>query len=404
MKRLCLALGLLQVAAGADWMQFRGPGGSGVALGEAALPEIAADKNIAWRADLIGRGVSGPIVVAGRVIVTASSGARQDRLSILAFDVGTGKPLWTRTFWATGPTDCHPKTCMAAPTPVSDGKFVVALFATNDLVCVDLDGNIRWIRSLYQENPGASDGRGLASSPVIASSTVVVLAESQNASFAAGIDLDTGSDRWHVGRPREPNWTTPLVIPANPAGEALVLVQGTTRLSAYAAATGREVWALTRGSHPIASGCLSGNSLFVPGEKGLAAFELQPGPEPPKLLWEKITLNPSTASPLVHDGRIFALRGSILAVGDATTGQMIGQLRLKGSFSSSPVAAGDLIYCFSEDGLAQVVRGSKAALLSAGAFSETILGTPAIADGALYVRSDRHLWKVHEAKARLTRE
>ena len=74
---------------------------------------------------------------------------------------GTGRRLWQRSFFATGPTDAHPKTCMAAPTPASDGKTVVALFGTNDLVALDLDGNVQWVRSLYEENPGATDGTPL---------------------------------------------------------------------------------------------------------------------------------------------------------------------------------------------------------------------------------------------------
>src|SRR5262249_10342798 len=141
-----------------------------------------------WKADLPGRGVSSPVVVGSRVFVTASSGTRQDRLHVLAFDASSGKSLWRRTLWATGPTSSHPKTAMAAPTPASDGRHLVALFATNDLACLDLDGNILWLRSLHEEHPGATDGRGLASSPLIAGTTVVVQVECQNLSFAAGID------------------------------------------------------------------------------------------------------------------------------------------------------------------------------------------------------------------------
>jgi outer membrane protein assembly factor BamB len=285
---------------------------------------------------------------------------------------------------------------MAAPTPVSDGKLLVALFATNDLVCLDVDGNVRWVRSLYEENPGASDGRGLASSPVLAGSTVIIMAESQNKSFAAGIDLSTGADRWRIDRPQAPNWTTPLVLPGKTAEDSLVLLQGTTRLSACNVTTGREVWAVERGWHPIASSSLSGTHLFVPGDNGLTAFELQPGNAPPKQLWEKPKLVPSTASPVVVGDRVFCLRGPILVAGDLRTGEVISQLRLKGNFSSSPVAAGGLIYCFSEDGLAQVARPDKQSIVlaSSGSFAETILCTPAIAGGALYVRSDRHLWKL----------
>src|SRR5581483_5266230 len=143
-----------------------------------------------------------------RVYVTCSSGHHNDRLHVLAVNAADGKRLWERTVFATGPTDCHPKTCMAAPTPVSDGARVVALFATDDLVCFDRDGNLLWARALYDEHPGATDGRGLASSPVLVGDTVVVQVDTQNASFACGIDVATGADRWRLGRPREIAWTT----------------------------------------------------------------------------------------------------------------------------------------------------------------------------------------------------
>jgi outer membrane protein assembly factor BamB len=334
--------------------------------------------------------------VGDRVLLTASSGRRQDRLHVLALDAHTGRQLWRRHFWATGPTDSHPKTCMAAPTPVSDGRRVVALFATGDLVCLDLDGNVQWLRSLYEENTGATDGRGLATSPVLAAGTVVVHMENQNTSFACGIDLQSGANRWRIDRPREVNWTTPLVLPGKTAAETLVFLQGSTRLSACDPATGREVWALERKSHPIASSALAGNLLFVPGDQGLVAFELQPNRAAPKLLWEKPKLNPSTASPVVLDGRIYCLRGAILVAGDMHTGEVVGQLRLQGDFSASPVAAGGCLYCINESGLAHVIRpgAQNPALRARRGLGETILATPAIAGGALYVRSDKHLWKI----------
>jgi hypothetical protein len=110
-------------------------------------------------------------------------------------------------------------------------------------------------------------------------------------------------------------------------------------------------------------------------------------------------LNPGFSSPVVFGGKIFSLRGPILVSGDARTGELLGQLRLKGNFSSSPVAAGGLIYCFNEDGLAQVAKpGDKECkLLGSSGLGETILCTPAIADGAMYVRSDKHLWKIAKA-------
>jgi outer membrane protein assembly factor BamB len=365
-------------------------------LAESVPQELGAEKNVAWRADLPGRGLSSPIVVGGRVFLTASSGRRQDQLHVLAFDVPTGRQLWHRRILATGPTDSHPKSCMAAATPVSDGRLVVALFGSGDLVCVDLEGNVQWLRSLYDENPGATDGRGLATSPILAAGNLIVDMQNQNTSFTCGIDLASGASRWRIDRPRELNWTTPLVLPCTTAAETLVLLQGSTRLSACDPATGKEVWGLDRKSHPIASSALAGNVLLVPGDQGLVAFALQPNGTAPKLLWEKPKLSPSTSSPVVLDGRVYCLRGAILVAGDVKTGEVIGQLRLKGAFSSSPVAAGGCLYCFNEDGLAYVIRpGSKdPVVLASGAFKETILATPAIDAGALYIRSDKHLWKL----------
>ncbi len=75
---------------------------------------------------------------------------------------------------------------------------------------------------------------------------------------------------------------------------------------------------------------------------------------------------------------------------------MVGQLRLKGPFSASLVTAGGLLYCVSEDGHAQVVRPNDedGQIVARGDLGETVLGTPAIADGAIFLRGEKHLWKM----------
>jgi outer membrane protein assembly factor BamB len=396
-RQLLPLVALMVFAAGADWPQFRGPDSRGIAGGAAAPTQFGAKENVAWKVELPDRGLSSPIVIGGRVFVTASGGARRDRLHVLAFDAQTGKKLWQRNLWGTGPADAHPKSCMAAPTPAGDRTHILALFATNDLVCLDHDGNVLWMRALYDENSGATDGRGLASSPLLVDDTVVLHVENQNVSFAAGINLATGANRWRSDRPRELNWTSPIVIPGPTAGSKLALLQGMTRLSAVEPLTGKEVWRLDRTSDPIASSVVVDRTLLVPGDKGLAAFELQLGNAPPKQLWENLKLNPETASPLIVGDRVFALHGAFLVTGDLKTGKPLGsQLRLKGPFSSSPVVSGGLIYCFNESGVAQLVKpdDKEATLVQSCKLEETVLCTPAIVDGAIYVRSDKHLWKI----------
>jgi outer membrane protein assembly factor BamB len=395
MCRGILAILAVAALAGADWRQFRGPAGAGAAVGPAPPTEISVDR-AAWKADLPGRGLSAPIIVGDRVFVTACSGRLNDRLHILAFAAADGKRLWERTVFATGPTAAHPKTCMAAPTPASDGKRVVALFGTDDLLCLDLDGNVLWVRCIHEEYPGVTDGRGLASSPVIIGNTIVVQFETQNVSFAAGIDLETGANRWRIDRSHFPMWNTPTVLPGWAAGGDLVLLQGGARLSAVEPATGREVWGLERQNDNVASALCRGDVVFVPGElKGLAAYQRQPA-GPPKLLWESEKLSPITASPVLVGNLLYCPRGSVMVVGDAATGAEVGRVRLRGSaIGGSPVTAGGLVYCAGEDGLVNVLKpGDKEpAIVGNGTVGETLLATPAIAGGALYLRSDGHLWK-----------
>ena len=390
------ATAILVNSLAADWTHFRGSDSTGIGSGAAVPLPFGPKQHLAWQADLPGRGLSSPVLVGNRVFLTASSGQKQNHLHVLAYDAKSGQKLWQRTVWATGPTHAHPKTCMAAPTPASDGKYLVALFATNDLICVDLDGNLQWIRSLHEENPGATDGRGLASSPLIVGSTVIVHCENQNASFAAGIDLVTGKNRWRQDRPREVNWTSPIAIPSKTQNHRLALLQGNNRLSAIEPLTGKEVWAIERKWHPIASSVITGTFLLVPGEVKLCAYKLRADAALPKLLWEQARLNPTTASPVVFDGKIYALRGSILTVGELKTGKVLSQLRLHGNFSSSLVVAGGLLFCVNEDGIVHVVRLAEnhPVLVDSCPFEETILCTPAATDGALYLRSDRHFWKI----------
>jgi outer membrane protein assembly factor BamB len=399
MHRFLCAAGvtaILTSSLAADWTQFRGSDSTGVGSGGAVPLPFGPKQHLAWQADLPGRGLSSPVLVGNRAFLTASSGQKQNRLHVLAYDATTGQKLWQRTVWATGPADSHPKTCMAAPTPASDGKYLVALFATNDLICVDLDGNVRWMRSLYDENPGATDGRGMATSPLIIGSTVVIQCDTQNTSFAAGIDLVTGKNRWRQDRPREVNWSSPISIPGKSPDHRLALLQGSDKLSACEPLTGKEAWAIDRKCHPMASSVTTGAILLVPGEEKLCAYELQVDAKPPKLRWEQARLNPTTASPVVFAGKIYVLRGSILTVGELKTGEVLSQLRLKGNFSSSLVVAGGLLFCVNEDGVVHVIRpgDNDPALVESCPFKETILCTPAATDGAFYMRSDKHFWKI----------
>ncbi len=196
----------------ADWPQFRGADSNSVS-GDAQPPtEWSETKNVAWKVELPGRGPSSPIVIGDRVVVTASSGVKQDRLHVLCFSAADGHRVWERQFWATGRTLSHPSSANAAPTPASDGHLIFAFYSSNDLACLDLDGNLQWFRGLAYDFPHAGNDVGMSSSPVVVGDVVVAQVECQGDSFAVGIDKATGETRWRVDRPHEASWASPVVV------------------------------------------------------------------------------------------------------------------------------------------------------------------------------------------------
>ena len=379
---------------GADWRQFRGSQSNSVASDSELPLEWNDQQNIAWRVELPGRGPSSPIVVKDRVIVTCSSGPQEDRLHVLCFAADSGRRLWEREFWATGRTLMHPTTANAAPTPASDGQHVFAFYSSNDLVCLDLDGNLCWYRGLGYDYPQAGNDVGMASSPVVADATVVVQVESYGDSFAAGLDTATGQTRWRLPRTRQPNWSSPVIV-EDPSGQLLVLLKSGEGLDAYDLHTGKPSWTYDTPADGIPSLVATGGQVFLPGN-GLSCLQLRTGQGVPELKWASPRLNSGAASPIIHQGRVYSMnRAGVLSCADAEQGELLWQLRLQGNFWATPVLVNGHLYCINDAGLAQVVRlGPRGEVVSKSDFGETIQGSPAVGDNAMYVRSDQSLWKV----------
>jgi len=377
----------LAIANAEDWRQFRGNDLSGVA--QSSLPKTISGDAIKWEVDLPGRGLSAPIIVENRVYVSASSGYDQDRLHLLCFDKQSGKQIFERQFWATGRTVSHPKMANATPTPCSDGKRIFVTFSSNDVICTDLNGNLRWFRGLNYDYPNATNSLGMSSSPVVLNETLIVQVESDADSFAFGLNVEDGTERWKMERPRKANWTSPTIVQKP---QPLVLLQSSQGIDAIAPKTGEVVWSFDSGASTIPSSLVVEDVLYVPSN-GITAVDLsQPDAD---VLWNAKRLGPRTPSPLLVNGVLVSISNTMTAA-DPETGQRLWELRVEGPFSASPIASENRVYLFSEKGLAQVVEITKedGKLISDYDLGETILGTPAASEGAIFVRSDGHLWKI----------
>ncbi len=386
-----------QVAASrTGWPRFLGPGGDGVAV-TATLPAELTQASRSWSVDLPGRGLSGVLVAGGRLVVTCSSGPEQSRLHVVCLDPADGRTLWHRQFRATGRTMCHQKTSVAAATPCTDGHRIFAAFSSNDVVCLDFDGNLLWLRGITSDYANVSNSLGMASSPVATEGAVILQVENDSESYALALDAATGVNRWKIDRPKAANWTSPAVLRPD-----LVALQSKTGIDAVRVDTGGIVWSYGDGASTIPSSCLHGGVLCVPSH-GITALQVDAveeeheGEAGPTQLWRSNRLSPGTASPIAVGDMVLAIsKGDVLTAGSLATGERLWQLRVEGPFSATPVSDGSRVACVNEKGLVQLIdiTGAEPQLVSSLDLADEILASPALADGGLYLRSNTKLYKL----------
>ncbi len=105
-------------------------------------------------------------------------------------------------------------------------------------------------------------------------------------------------------------------------------------------------------------------------------------------------------TPVIYGGVLYIghHRGRMAAY-DALTGEQIYRARFSkgGTFTGSPVAADGRLYFPTEAGLVYVVKAArKYEELAVNDMGEVVMTTPAIAGGALFVRTRTHLYALGE--------
>jgi outer membrane protein assembly factor BamB len=430
---------LIGPAYAENWPQWRGPSGSGVSPDKGVRVEWSNDKNIAWRAELGGLGVSSPIVWSQKVFVTyqtGTGGLRQGRhpsfvqegnpadlgetplggaraekkdsritFAVAAYDANDGRNLWRYSLDAEGELpDVHEKRNLATSSPATDGSHVYSWFSNGQLVALDLDGKLAWKRHIGKDYAPFELDWGHSSSPVVYRDRLILLCYHKNSSYLLALDKKTGKELWKVDRGADlKSYSTPLVI--EPPQGAEIVVNSSENVEAFDPMTGKSLWKFiepTRFAVPmpvyqdgvlyISRGYRSGPYMALKaGQRGELTKD--------KLLWHSETGAPYTSSLVYTNGLLFmATEMGIVTCLDAKTGERVWRERLGGIYSASPVAADGHVYLFGESGETLVLKASrKPELVARNKVNLRILGSPAFSGGRIFLRGDRQLVAISAA-------
>jgi len=397
MRHAIVAFLLLPLVAQADnWPQWRGPGNRGISAETKVPVQWSATQNVRWKVPLDGAGVSQPIVWDDRIFLTASDGRLNERLHVYCYSRADGKRLWHTKLFGSAPTDLYPLGGMAVPTPATDGMLVYVLFGTGDLAALDFAGKPVWIRSLAQEYGPFRNRWGMGTSPVLVGDMLLVQVDHWSQSYLLAVDAKTGANRWKADRPGSVNWTSPLAV--NVKGRTEIVTFGTNFVRSYDPDKGNELWRVD-GMHfqCIPSPVVMGDLLFASSGENTMAIKLDGSRgdlTKTHVMWKNRKANAFLPSPLLYEEHLY-LPGdrNFVSCFYAKTGELVWKERLGNEFHASPVAAAGRIYLATKEGTVNVVRaGAKFELLANNKMGETIVASPAISNGMIFVRGEKHLF------------
>ena len=426
------------------WPSFRGTDAIGIADGQ-NLPDtwdVKAGTNILWRTPIPGLAHSSPIVWGDRVFVTSAISQRPNatfkpglygdgdasedrsphRWVIYALDRRSGKMLWERTAVEGVPLNKrHIKSTYASASPATDGRVVVAWFGSQGVHAYDVDGTFRWTVDFGRVDMGAYDiptvEWGPASSPITWNDLVIVQCDTQTDSFLLALNAETGATVWKKDRLELPSWGTPTIVTTT-AGPELV-TNASNFIRGYDPKTCTELWQLGGSSKITAPTPIFANGLHIVAsgrapERPL--FAIRPGARGDLTLTAGATVNTSVAwswtgrgsympTPLAYRGILYVLANNgVFDAYDISTGKEIYRQRLPligSGYSASPVAADGKIYLSNEDGDMLIVEaGATFKLVATNSIGETLMATPALSQGVMYVRGARTLFAVGKNSAK----
>jgi outer membrane protein assembly factor BamB len=422
MKRIAIGLGLMVAAAAAvsaeNWPHWRGPSHNGVSGEKGLSLKWSPTENIAWKIPMPSRTGATPIIWGDVIFLNVATEEKTGDLELWAVDRKKGEILWKRPI--AGGNNMQRKQNMSSPSPVTDGRTVWVMTGVGVLKAFDFKGGELWKRDIQQDYGQFGLNWGYASSPLLHEGALYVQVlhgmKTDDPSYILKIDARSGKTIWRVERPTDAirespdSYTTPLLVRSGNTTE--IVISGGDVVTGHDSATGKELWR-ARGLNPknnpfnriIASPVAVGN-LVIACTRENPMLAIRTGGRgdvtDTHIAWTFEKGGPDVPTP-VSDGTLLYIvndRGVVHAL-DVKSGNVVyGPERIRpGTYSASPVLADGRIYITSEEGVTTVfAAGPKFQVLSENAVDEYVLSSVAVSNGQIFLRTDKHLYAIGDAK------
>lgn len=413
------------------WPQWRGPLGTGVAPQANPPIEWSEEQNIAWKAEIPGKGSATPVIWENMIFLQTAvpvgeaiqqeepdpstprrrgprgiQPTRPQQFTVLALDRATGRTLWKKVVREQLPHEgTHPTGTWASASPITDGKRLYAYFGSQGLYCMDFEGNVLWEKDFGDMEKRLGFGEG--ASPALYGDKIVVTWDHQGPSFIVALDKETGEEIWRQEREEITSWSTPLIVEGG--GKIQVVTSATNKIRSYDLKNGELIWEATGMTlNAIPTPVSDGERVYLmSGFRGnsLMAISLDARGDvtgTPSVIWSYDRDTSYTPSPLLYQGVLYFLKSNdgVLSTFEAATGKRVyGPVRLDGvpNVYASPVAAADRIYIAGRDGGTVVFQhGREFSLLATNELNDGFDASPVLVDNEIYLRGKRFLYRISE--------
>ena len=383
-----------------NWPRFRGPGGLGISA-YTNIPTAWDGKTgegILWKTPVPLPGQNSPVVWEDRIFLT---GATEEAREVYCFDANTGEILWQRAvenvpFSEPEPPEVSDDTGFAAPTAVTDGQRVYAIFANGDIICFGFNGNRIWAR-----NVGPIDSiYGYASSLAMYQDLLLVLLDEGGAddgmSELTAMDAASGRIVWETPRPVPNSWASPIVI--NTGARDEIITCGNPWVIAYDPTTGAELWRVDCLSGDIAPSPVYADGMVYATNTYAFLTAIRPGGQgnvtETNIVWTAEDGLPDICSPLTNGELVFLLETyGFMTCYDAKTGEKLWEQDLDEEFEASPSLVGDQVYLMTVEGVAIIIKaGRQFEEIARHELGEGSTASPAFLDGRIYIRGKENLY------------